>query len=199
MTPLDNKTGQKSRAGSIRAARPTQDYATFFRLPKTFSAICKDGKEWFILHRNFSLGSRKSRRVANTIVVAGADSVLRSLRFPEGTFRTMRQGCGAVHDVPLRRIADSTKRSLRQPHFRQISWTGAPIMTGLEKQVCATTLEGSWKVQGESGAARIERGRISSEGGGSNPSPVPRRLEEAPSRDTLSPPAVPVVHWRIWK
>jgi hypothetical protein len=32
-----------------------------------------------------------------------------------------------------------------------------------------------------------ERGRISSEGAGSNPSPVPRRLEKAPSRDTLSP------------
>ena len=40
---------------------------------------------------------------------------------------------------------------------------------------------------GEGVAARIERGRISSEGGGSNPSPVPRRLEKAPSRDTLPP------------
>ena len=42
-------------------------------------------------------------------------------------------------------------------------------------------------MQGESVAARIERGRISSEGAGSNPSPVPRRLEKAPSRATLSP------------
>ena len=44
-----------------------------------------------------------------------------------------------------------------------------------------------WKVHGEIGAARIERGRISSEGVGSNPSPAPRRLEKAPSRATLSP------------
>ena len=62
---------------------------------------------------------RKSRRVENTNVGAGADSVLWSLRFPEGTCRTMRQGCGAVHDVPLRGIADSTKRSLRQPRHVQ--------------------------------------------------------------------------------
>ena len=32
--------------------------------------------------------------------VAGADSVLWSLRFPKGTSRTMRQGCGAIHEVP---------------------------------------------------------------------------------------------------
>ena len=51
--------------------------------------------------------------------MAGADSVLWSLRSPEGTCRMMRQGCGAVHDVPLRGIADSTKRSLRQPRFLQ--------------------------------------------------------------------------------
>ena len=42
---------------------------------------------------------------------------------------------------------------------------------------------------GERVAARIERGRIRSEGAGSNPSPVPGRLEKAPSRSTLSPQA----------
>ena len=46
---------------------------------------------------------------------AGADSVLWSLRSPEGTCRTMRQEPGAVQDVPPRGIRDSTKRSLHQP------------------------------------------------------------------------------------
>ena len=33
---------------------------------------------------------------------AGADSVLRSLRFPEGTCWKMAKGWKAVHDAPLR-------------------------------------------------------------------------------------------------
>ena len=38
---------------------------------------------------------------------------------------------------------------------------------------------------------RIERGRIRTEGGGSNPSPVPRQLEETPSRPGSAGPACP--------
>ena len=66
----------------------------------------------------------------------------------------------------------------------------APSATPIvERQLVAPQFAeaSGWKRQGESVAARIGRGRISSEGGGSNPSPVPRRLVKAPSRDTLSP------------
>ena len=72
---------------------------------------------------------------------AGADSVLWSLRFPEGTCRTMRQGCGAVHDVPLRGIADSTKRSLRQPsHYRRVVFR--PCGFSARREACVADLPG---------------------------------------------------------
>ena len=96
--------------------------------------------------------------------VAGADSVLWSLRCPARTRHGPPDTPGSSSDRSLREIADSTKRSLRQPrqsYFRP----------------CGSSQP----------SPRIEWGRIRSEGAGSNPSPVPRRLEKTPSRATLSP------------
>ena len=88
----------------------------------------------------------------------GADSVLWSLRFPEGTCRTMRQGRGAVYEVPLPGIADSTKRSLRHPsHYRRVFFRprGSPAGRGktadLEEQVRATEANPGWRPRWRAG------------------------------------------------
>ena len=75
--------------------------------------------------RSVSMGLRPTKLDENG---AGADSVLWSLRCPAGAPHGPPRTSGSSSDRSLREIADSTKRSLRQPRAISSRWFFDPAV-----------------------------------------------------------------------